>query len=141
MMHLMDTDHISLVDRGNTAGQNIKQRLANIPPDDVAVSIISYEEQIRGWTSVIAQARTVERQLPFYSELERVLRFYCITPLLQFDARAAREFVHLRQAGVRIGTMDLKIASIALANDAIVLTCNLVDFSKVPNLKYEDWSA
>jgi predicted nucleic acid-binding protein len=42
---------------------------------------------------------------------------------------------------VRIGTMDLKIASIALANDATVLTCNARDFSKVPNLRIEDWLA
>ena len=35
--------------------------------------------------------------------------------------------------------MDLKIASIALAHDAIVLTRNRVDFEQVPNLQVEDW--
>lgn len=140
-MYLMDTDHVSLIDRGGTPGNNIKRRLATVPPDDVSVSVISYEEQIRGWVSAIAQARTIERQLPSYSELERLLRFYCITPILPFDERAGAEFERLRQAGVRIGTMDLKIACIALVNDAIVLTRNLTDFRKVPNLKCEDWSA
>lgn len=37
--------------------------------------------------------------------------------------------------------MDLKIASIALANDATVLTRNARDFGKVPNLRIEDWLA
>jgi tRNA(fMet)-specific endonuclease VapC len=61
-----------------------------VPPDDVTASIISYEEQIRGWMAVIAQARTAERQVPFYREMERLLRFYCITPLLPFDEKAVR---------------------------------------------------
>ena len=57
--------------------------------------------------SVIAQARMVEQQVPFYHELERLLRFYCITPLLPFDEKATAQFARLRQAGIRIGTMDL----------------------------------
>jgi len=35
--------------------------------------------------------------------------------------------------------MDLKIASIALANDATLLTGNSNDFSNVPGLRIEDW--
>ncbi len=112
-MYLLDTDHISLLDRGGIEGQNIRTRLSHTPPDDISASIISYEEQIRGWVSVIARVQTIERQLPFYRELERLLRFYCITPLLPFDEKAVAEFERLRQARIRIGTMDLKIAAIA----------------------------
>ena len=35
--------------------------------------------------------------------------------------------------------MDLKIAAIALANDAVVLTCNRRDFEKVPGLRFDNW--
>ena len=35
--------------------------------------------------------------------------------------------------------MDLKIASICIAHDALLLTRNLVDFEKVPRLKVENW--
>jgi tRNA(fMet)-specific endonuclease VapC len=54
-MYVLDTDHISLLDRGGTEGQHIRARLRQVPPDDVTASIVSYEEQIRGWMAVIAQ--------------------------------------------------------------------------------------
>lgn len=53
---------------------------------------------------------------------------------------AAAEFERLRKQRIRIGTMDLKIAAIALANNATLLSKNLRDFGKVPGLKVEDWS-
>ena len=76
-----------------------------------------------------------------YARLQEHIETFRDYLILPFDERAAQEFERLRQAQVRIGAMDLKIASIALANDAIVLTRNLIDFSKVPNLRCEDWSA
>ena len=48
-------------------------------------------------------------------------------------------FDDLRKQKVTIGRSDLKIASIALVNDAIVLTANLRDFERVPGLKIENW--
>ena len=35
--------------------------------------------------------------------------------------------------------MDLRIASIAIANDATLLSRNLKDFSRVPGLRVENW--
>jgi tRNA(fMet)-specific endonuclease VapC len=45
----------------------------------------------------------------------------------------------LRHAGVRIGSMDLKIACIVLAHDATLLSRNTSDFSQVPGLRLENW--
>jgi tRNA(fMet)-specific endonuclease VapC len=139
-MYLLDTDHISLIDRGGPEGQRIRARLGRVSMDEVTASIISFEEQIRGWMAIIARTRTLDRQIPFYRELERLLRFYTVTPLLASNEKAAAEVRQLRQAGIRIGTMDLKIAAIALANDATLLSRNLTDFGKVPDLRVEDWT-
>ena len=59
---------------------------------------------------------------------------------LEFDEAAATEFEKLQRLRLRVGTMDLKIATIALAHDATVLTRNSKDFSRVPGLRFEDWT-
>lgn len=46
----------------------------------------------------------------------------------------------LTGAKVRVGTKDLRIASIVLANNATLLTRNNRDFSRVPDLRSEDWT-
>jgi tRNA(fMet)-specific endonuclease VapC len=140
-MYLLDTDHISLIARGGEEGRRIVKRLVVLPSTEVAVSIISYEEQMRGWLAEIAAARTPDRQEAKYRELGRMLTYYCATPIIPFDRVAIDVFQNLWLQRLRVGTMDLKIASIALANNAILLTRNLTDFNRVPNLHTEDWSA
>jgi tRNA(fMet)-specific endonuclease VapC len=139
-MYLLDTDHITLLDRGGEEGQRIHARLARVPSEDVAVSIVSYEEQMRGWFAYIARLRQADRQIAGYLRLQRMLEFYCTTPLLPFDERAVEQFQRLWLMRPRIGTMDLKIAATALANDATLLTRNRSDFGKVPDLRTEDWA-
>jgi tRNA(fMet)-specific endonuclease VapC len=42
-------------------------------------------------------------------------------------------------AAQRLGTMDLKIAAIAISRSATLLTRNLSDFGKISNLQVENW--
>ncbi|MBN2580290.1 MAG: type II toxin-antitoxin system VapC family toxin [Pirellulales bacterium] len=70
-----------------------------------------------------------------------MLNDFAYFTILPYDAKAADIFHTLRKAKIRIGTMDLRIASIALANDFTLLTRNLADFRQVPELKAEDWTA
>ena len=59
--------------------------------------------------------------------------------MIDFDEAAVERFAELRRT-VRIGTMDLRIASITLAHSALHVTRNLIDFRQVPGLHVEDWS-
>ena len=59
---------------------------------------------------------------------------------MPFDEHAVEQFHRLWMARLRIGTMDLKIAAIALAHNATLLSRNLVDFGKIPALRVEDWT-
>ena len=139
-MYLLDTDHISLITRAGAEGTRIVTRLQAIDPEEYAVSIVSYEEQSRGWLAEAARAKSVNQQQFSYQQLGDLLKRYCATPLLQFTDRAVDEYQRLWLQRLRIGTMDLKIAAIALANDATLLSRNLSDFEKIPGLKVEDWS-
>ena len=59
--------------------------------------------------------------------------------LLPFDQAAAERFAAIRL--LPIGTMDKKIAAIALATGSLLLTANRRDFCQVPGLRIEDWAA
>jgi len=64
---------------------------------------------------------------------------------LPFDARAADYYATLRHdlelRGEIIGPNDLKIAAICLAHHLTLVTGNVSEFSRVPGLRVEDWSA
>jgi tRNA(fMet)-specific endonuclease VapC len=79
------------------------------------------------------------RQIPAYERLVALFSFFARWKVLPFDKRAADEFMKLREQRIRLGTMDLKIAAIALVNDALLLTANLRDFERVPRLRIENW--
>jgi tRNA(fMet)-specific endonuclease VapC len=72
--------------------------------------------------------------------LQRTQEFYQRMGCLPFDDTAASIFEQLRAQKIRIGTNDLAIAAITLSVSGILVTRNIVDFQRVPNLPLEDWS-
>jgi tRNA(fMet)-specific endonuclease VapC len=95
---------------------------------------------MRGWLSYAAKAQTIENQVEAYKELKRQLTNYCTIPIIDFDEQAAREFKRLKKLYPRLGTMDLKIASVVLVNQAVLLTRNSSDFGRIIGLLVEDWT-
>jgi len=67
------------------------------------------------------------------------LDFYRDWRIVPWEAKAVELFKRFRKQKIRIGTQDLKIAAIALANDTLLLSANLRDFQKVPGLRVENW--
>jgi tRNA(fMet)-specific endonuclease VapC len=140
-MYVLDTDHFTWLEWSEGREQlNLLRRLSQVSPNSVFTTIITYEEQTRGWMAHAAQARSSVQQINAYRKLKRHLDVYCQTQILEFDKAAVIEFERLQRLKLRVGTMDLKIAAIALAHQATVLTCNLKDFTRVPNLSVKDWT-
>lgn len=141
-MVILDTDVLTLLGRTPVGGTSrLRSRLAALPEGQIVTTVISYEEQTRGWLARIAKARTVAEQVEAYRELLGHLESYRRITVIGFDGAAATHYQMLRKERIRIGTMDMKIASIALAHDAVVVTRNLSDFRKVPGITAEDWTS
>ncbi len=140
-MILLDSDHLTVLKyRESDRYQRLTERLS-AANDAVGTTIANVEEQMRGWLSVLAKERDVQRQVTAYRELGALFDFFNHLHVLTFSVDAAARFRDLRKTGVRIGSMDLKVASIALVNNSLLLTANRRDFEKVPDLRCEDWLA
>ncbi len=139
-MYILDTDHLSLIQRNGQEGKRILTRLATIADLSIAVTVITYEEQVRGRLAVLAKAKTLEAQVIGYQRLEQLIADYQSILIVPFSNVAALEHQRLRKAYPRLGNMDLKIAAISITINAILLTRNTSDFGKIVELRIEDWS-
>lgn len=141
MTYLLDTDHISILQwRTGTAFTTLTTRMALHPRTDLAFSIISLHEQTLGCHAYLQRARTARAVVHGYSLLAQVLRDFTVAPVLPFDDAAATVFAALVAQRLRVRTMDLRIAAIALARGLVVLTRNARDFGQVPGLQIDDWT-
>lgn len=141
-MYLLDTDHVSELQSNTRAGRSLIARMGQIAPDDYGTTIITFEEQMRGrLAQVAATERASSQSVTSYTLLNSTLRFYYQIAVWQYTDTAARQVEAFREAGVRVGTQDLKIASIALSFGATLLTRNVRDFAKIPGLLLDDWTA
>src|SRR5262249_7386626 len=136
-----DTDHITILHHpAGPAFTARTQRMAQHPASDLAVSLISFHEQVLGANAAINRARTDVELLRGYSLLEVVQQIYAKAQVVPFDQPALAIFRQLETQRIRIGTMDLRIAAIALSRGLIVLIRNSRDFSRVPGLQIQDWT-
>ncbi len=132
---------MSLLDRENILESSaLRSNLERFSPEEVFTTIITFEENMRGWLAFIAKSKTPEQQIYAYGKLHRFLESYRNTLVLDFDEKAVAVFQEFKSQKIRVGTMDLKIAAIVISNDAILISRNLSDFLQVPNLTVEDWT-
>lgn len=141
MTHLLDTDHLSILERQGGADYTTLVLNSNAHPiEDVGVSVVTYHEQSVGAHDHIIRARTEREVIRGYQMLAWAIDHIRKFPSVPFDPPAAAVFDDLTLRKVRVKTLDRRIASIALANDLTLVTRNLSDFAKVPGLRTEDWT-
>ena len=141
-MIVLDTDTLTLMAwQDSPLREKLVNRLADVGPHDLATTIVTYEEQTCGWFKYKARAKNITQEIDAYERLRKHLENYRTLTILDFDGQAAAEFQSLRRMKTRIGTMDLKIASIVKVQGAVLFTRNLVDFKRIPGLNVENWSS
>jgi tRNA(fMet)-specific endonuclease VapC len=138
-MLILDTDHLTVIQRQSEPDYTILRDRLRRTPEIVCTTIVNVEEQLRGWLAVISRSRKVEQDIVAYRQLHALFAFFGSIPVVDFGAAAAARLVQLRRSRVRLGAMDLKIAAIGLAQEAVLLSRNLADFRRVPGLRVEDW--
>ena len=138
---VLDTDTLSVIQRRSEPRfGRLLSRLRALPSDQtVWVTIISYEEQLRGWLEYIKRAKPVQLAAR-YAKLWDCHRDFAGRLVLPFDGAATDVFERLLRAKTRIGTSDLKIAAVTISRDDILLSSNLRHFTRVPGLRVEDWT-
>jgi len=137
--YILNTDCLSVWQRNHPM---MVQRV-KVNAENLAVTIVTVEEVIRGWFNVIRQASEpsqADKLVLAYTRLWDTLDVFTNLNILKFDQNASTIYTEFFRQRIRIGTQDLRIAAIVLANNAILVTRNNRDFSHVPDLVQEDWT-
>ena len=136
---ILDTDHISLFLAGN---KSVVAQVAE-HSDNIAITIITFQELFNGWNGKLNDPRQANNLINLYTKLWQTTEFFKIITILNFDYDAEACYNNLRQNNRNLAKKrldkDLRIASIALMQNAIVVTRNYKDFSQVPNLQLDNW--
>ena len=105
-------------------------------------TVSRFEILIKGRYQAILAAADRDELLTAQMRLLDDERYLNRFPMLDINDAAADHFERLRAAkGMRkIGRADLLIACIALAHNATLVTRNVKDFAKVPQLEIENWA-
>lgn len=136
-LYLLDTDILTLF---RSRHPRVCERAATHHRSELATSIITVEEQLTGWYSLLRRAKREDELVAAYQRLAGTVQFLSRVQILAFSSNAASRFTEFRKARLKIKTMDLRIACIALEAGAKLVTRNRSDFEVVPGLELEDWT-
>jgi tRNA(fMet)-specific endonuclease VapC len=134
---ILDTDHYSLIQRGN---REVVERFQETDPSEIYLTIITVQEQIKGRFKNIDEAKNSPKLIISYGWLQTAIADFDRLSILPFDERAYYYYDLFRTQKLRVGSQDLRIAAIVMANDGVLVTRNRRNFEKIPNLSITDWT-
>ena len=135
-MFILDTDHLSLFQRRHP---HVTARVLATSALELATTVITMmEEQLRGRLDRVRRARSDAEVVRAYRSLLATFLYFRTITIMYFDEQAQTVFQRLRAQRMRIGTLDLRIAAIALSREATLVTRNRQDFAGIPALNIED---
>src|SRR5437773_7070058 len=136
--YILDTDILTLFQGSHPV---VCQRVASHPPAEVMITIMSVEEQLSGWYTQLRRAKERHRVAWVYQRFTDAVRFLARLSILSFTEPAILRFEQLMALKLNTAKKDLRIAAITLENGGTLVTRNLRDFQRIPNLRLENWSA
>lgn len=136
-LYVLDTDIMTLYQHGHPV---VVQNVLAHPLLELAITVISVEEELTGWYTKLRQVRKRDQLARVYQRLSESVPFFARFQILSFTEPAIICYESLRTAHRRIGKNDLRISAIALEHGATIVTRNSRDFKHVAGLTIEDWS-
>lgn len=134
---VLDTDHVSLFQQNHPI---VSRRIKAVNPEEIAVTVITVEEQFYGRLNQIRRAKSADAILSAYTRLRATLNYFKTVNLLDFNQTADNCYRELVRQKIRIGTQDLRIAACVISSNGILVTRNRRDFERIPGLRFEDWT-
>ena len=130
MKYLLDTNTLIYYFKGLG---NVKERLLVCQPSEIVLSSVVYYELQVG----ILKSTSPQKRIAQLAILKNQVSW------VDFDEKSAEATaqvrVDLERIGKPIGSYDVQIAGMAMANDLILVTHNTGEFGRVSGLKLEDW--
>lgn len=131
MIYTLDTNTITAILRQNTTVIRKIQQAAT-QNHHITLNAISYFETKRGLLANVHQ-----RKIAYFENLCQQYRQLDIDKSV-LDI-ASDTYQYLRQQGNPLEDADILVASIAIANDAILVSRNHKHLARIPKLKLENW--
>jgi tRNA(fMet)-specific endonuclease VapC len=132
MISLLDTN--TCIYLLNQTNPNVRRHFESRSPSEIALCSMVKAELMFG----------AHRSSRVDTNLQRLKLFFSPLECFAFDDRCAEHYALIRAdlmaQGQPIGPNDLMIAATARANDAILVTNNIGEFSRVAGLQLEDWT-
>lgn len=83
MVVILDTDHLTVIQRRTEpAYSRLRARLSKLHSNAVQTTIVSFEEQMRGWLAVISRAQNQTKEVTAYQRLHALLGFFTVSASL-----------------------------------------------------------
>ncbi len=140
-MFLLDSDHLGLLQRQRgEAFERLEARIQRVSETELYIPIIAFHERMKGWSAYLAKTSTESEVIFAYGKFREILADFASVQLLDYSVSASAVYQQLIKQRIRVGTMDLRIAAIAIDAGFTLLSCNSVDFERIPGLKVEDWT-
>ncbi len=136
-LHILDTDTLTLFQEGQAI---VCQRIKDHPQTDLAITVLSVEEQLSGWYTALRRAKSIDKLAWVYRRLAETVRFFSRLRIVAFEEPAIRRYEELAELKLKVRKMDLRIAATVIECGATLVTRNTRDFKDIPGLVYADWS-
>jgi tRNA(fMet)-specific endonuclease VapC len=114
-LHILDTDTLTLFQGGHA---DVCKNARSHPQNELAITVLSVEEQLSGWYAALRQAKDVDKLAWAYRRLAQNVAFLSRLQIIAFDEHAIRRYQGLAKQKLKVRKTDLRIASTVLESDA-----------------------